>query len=61
MKFNAAPGRLPAVEVSRDMPIKRIEFRQLDYQDIIRINGDGKQNFSAIDSKGNYYHITTTK
>lgn len=61
VKFNAEPKRLPAVEVSRDLPIKRIEFRQLEYQNIIRINGDGKNNFSAIDSKGNYYHITTTK
>lgn len=61
VRFNADPGRLPTVEVSKDIPIKRIEFKQLDYQNIIRINGDGKYNFSAIDSKGNYYHITTTK
>lgn len=61
VRFNADPGRLPTVEVSKDTPIKRIEFKQLDYQNIIRINGDGKYNFSAIDSKGNYYHITTIK
>ncbi len=58
VKFNADPGRLPTVEVSRNVPIKLVEFEQLDYYDIVCINGDGKYNFSAIGAKGNYYHIT---
>ncbi len=61
VKFNADPGRLPAVEVSYDVPIKHVEFKQLDYHNIIRINGDGQYHFSAIDSMGNYYHITTAE
>lgn len=58
VKFNANPGKSPEVEVSRDQPIKCIEFKKLDYHDIVSINGDGQYNFSAVDSMGNYYHIT---
>ena len=57
VKFNEDPGRLPAVEVRKEARISRITFESLDYHDIISINGDGQYNFSAIDSKGNYYHI----
>ena len=61
VKFNEDPGRLPTVEVLNDVPIKCIKFKQLDYHNIISINGDGQYNFSAIDSMGNYYHITASK
>ncbi len=61
VKFNGAPDRLPAVEVRKEVKISRITFEPLDYHDIISINGDGKYNFSAIDSKGNYYHINVSE
>jgi len=57
VKFNPDPGRLPLVETRKDVELKRIAFEQLNYHDIVSINGDGQYNFSAVDSKGNYYHI----
>ncbi len=61
VKFNGAPDRLPAVEVRKEVSLSRIAFEPLDYHDIININGDGKYNFSAIDSEGNYYHINVSE
>ena len=61
VKFNADSERLPAVEVRKDVPVKCMEFKQLDYHNIISIKGDGQYNFSAIDSMGNYYLIKETQ
>ena len=44
-------------ELIKDVELKRIAVEQLNYHDIVSINGDGQYNFSAVDSKGNYYHI----
>lgn len=60
-KFNPDPGRLPLVETQKNVELKRIAFEKLDYYDIVSINGDGQYHFSAVDSKGNYYHIKASE
>lgn len=40
-----------------DMNIKRLNFRKLDWEDIISINTDGEECFSAVDAKGNCYYL----
>ena len=56
-RSNPDPSRIPSIRTVEDMEIKTITFHKLKLKDIIQIDSDKKNNFSAIDSKGNYYHI----
>lgn len=56
-RSNPDPSRLPSVSTIEDLAAKTITFYKLELEDIIQINSDNEDNFSAIDSKGNCYHI----
>ncbi len=50
-------GRLTLVLIIEDLEIRTITFHKMELEDIVQINSDKKDNFSAIDSKRNCYRI----
>ncbi len=45
------------VLIIEDLEIRTITFHKMELEDIVQINSDKKDNFSAINSKRNCYGI----
>lgn len=44
----------------KDISLKTISFRKLDWENIISINSDGLYCFSAVDEAGRYFYVDAT-
>lgn len=44
-----------------DLPLKTIDFKKLDWENIISINTNGKDQFSAVDKQGRYYYLNVSR
>ena len=57
---NTNPNRLRTGWIY-DLQLKKINFYQLDWENIISINTNGKDKFSAVDDQGMYFYLNVTE
>lgn len=58
---NTNPERTSYTNTIKDMELKLLKFKKMDWEDIVSINSDGCYGFTVVDSEGNYDYLDLSK